>query len=103
MQTKKTLPEEILTAATAILQPYYPDISPKTLIEALAQYNECRTPQEKYYTRREVAELFCVYVVTIDNWILDGLLQAYKVGKRYIRIPASSVEKLLESGKVKID
>ena len=80
MQTRSTLPPAILTAATAILQPYYPDISPKTLIEALAQYNECRTPQEKYYTRREVAELFCVHVVTIDNWILTACCRLTKSG-----------------------
>ena len=37
----------------------------------------------KYYTTKELAELFNVTPLTIRHWIKDGKLRAFKMGSRY--------------------
>lgn len=39
------------------------------------------TPPE-YITRNDVAELFRVTLVTINEWVNKGILKAYKIGRR---------------------
>lgn len=49
--------------------------------------------QEKYYTMKEVAEMFKVTEMTVRNWIYDQkILKAYKIG-RVVRITESDIEK----------
>lgn len=52
------------------------------------------TPQSEYITRREVAKLFKISLVTVHDWTKKGILQAYKIGKRVYFKP-SEVEKAL--------
>lgn len=35
-----------------------------------------------YVTRREVAKLFKISLVTLNDWTNKGILQAYKIGNR---------------------
>lgn len=52
------------------------------------------TTQSEYITRREVAQLFKISLVTVHDWTKKGILQAYKIGKRVYFKP-SEVEKAL--------
>jgi excisionase family DNA binding protein len=56
----------------------------------------------EFLTRKEVAKYFRVHERTVERWIRDGLLKAYKLGKgktALLRIPKSEVKKFLEKSK----
>ena len=53
---------------------------------------------EQYYTIEEVAEKLKVTRQAIHNWIKEGRLDSIKIG-RSRRIPAASIERLLEQSK----
>ena len=40
------------------------------------------TPQTEYITRKEVAKLFNVSLVTVSDWTKKGILTAYKIANR---------------------
>jgi len=44
------------------------------------------THDREYYTVREAAEALRVSIPTVWRWVRSGQLQAYRVGKRSIRI-----------------
>ena len=59
--------------------------SVKTQIQELSNYLKASTPQKdekEFLTRKEVAELFKVSLVTIHEWCNTGVLKHYKVGNR---------------------
>ena len=99
---KNVVPEPIVSAAVAILQPYYKELSPASLIEAL-KHREPPQPAatlRKPLTRREAAEVLKVSISTINRFVKAGTLKAAKVGKRLIRIDSRSVENLLQTASV---
>ena len=90
------IPAPIATAAVAVLQPYYPGLSPESLIDALKNHNAApKTTKMKPLTRRQVAELLQISIASVNRRIKDGTLRAFKVGKRAVRIAPESVEALL--------
>ena len=92
MNTKQ-IPPAIITAATAILQPYFPDLSAAGLIESLQNRQKAAEgTEQQYFTREDVATMFKVSIATVDNWIKAGYLTAVRTGRRYIRITADSVK-----------
>jgi len=97
MTLKDNVPAAILTATTGMLQPYAPEITPTALVEALKAYNGT-TPENlnsSFMTREEAAVLLKVTKKTVDNWISEGVLEGRKIGKRFIRIPYASMQRLL--------
>ena len=48
----------------------------------------------KDFTVGEAAEYKRVHANTIRRWIETGLIEAYRVGPRLIRIPRASLDKL---------
>lgn len=59
--------------------------SVKTQIQELSNYLKASNPQKEekeFLTRKEVAELFKVSLVTIHEWCNNGVLKHYKVGNR---------------------
>jgi excisionase family DNA binding protein len=59
--------------------------SVKTQIQELSNYLKALTPtknEKEFLTRKEVAELFKVSLVTIHEWCNSGVLKHYKVGNR---------------------
>lgn len=53
---------------------------------------------EQYYTIEEVAEKLKVTRQAIHNWIKEGRIDSIKIG-RARRIPAASIERLLEQSR----
>lgn len=45
-------------------------------------------------TKREAAEKAKVSVKTIERWIAEGRIEAYRYGPRLVRIESESLEKL---------
>ena len=62
--TQKITPA-VIQAATAMLSPYVPEISPSGLMEAIRNYSNVPEPERKEnlkpYTRTEVCELLALY------------------------------------------
>ena len=52
--------------------------------------------RKRFYTTRELAELFNVSQETIRKMIRDGVIKAIKLHKKKFLIPAEEVEKLLK-------
>ena len=105
MKINKTLPTETLNAATAVLSPYIPDLSPTVLMKALETYNENKEPTaqkssrpEKPYTRQEAAELLGVALPTIDRYMANGTLKRIRYSAHSVRITQESVHNLMEGG-----
>ena len=53
--------------------------------------------QMEYITRRDVASLFKISLVTVNDWTKKGLLKAYKVAKRVyykrVEVEAALIQK----------
>ena len=98
--TQKITPA-VIQAATAMLSPYVPEISPSGLMEAIRNYSNVPEPERKEnlkpYTRTEVCELLGVSLPTLHRMINRGVLRRIKVGIRAVRIDPKSVQEILES------
>lgn len=99
MKIENRITKEVIQAATAILTPYIPEISPSGLIAALRQYEgpEQRKENlpERPYTREEVARMLSLSVQTINRMMNAGTLRRIHVGPRMVRIDPASVKAIL--------
>ena len=100
MQITNRITPAVIQAATAMLSPYVPEISPQSLIAALRAYKIGESPktrqQEKPYTRKEVADLLGLSVQTVHRMMKAGRLRRIQVGLRAVRIDPASVKLLLD-------
>ena len=100
MQITNRITPAVIQAATAMLSPYVPEISPQSLIAALRAYKIGESPrgrqQEKPYTRKEVADLLGLSVQTVYRMMKTGRLRRIQVGLRAVRIDPASVKLLLD-------
>ena len=102
MQITQKITPAVIQAATAMLSPYVPEISPAGLLEALKSYKKDPAPllHQKPYTRQEVADLLGLSIMTINRMMNSGKLRRIKVGQRAVRIDPVSVQNILEDGKI---
>lgn len=99
MQITNRITPAVIQAATAMLSPYVPEISPQSLIAALRAYKigeSLKNKQEKPYTRKEVADLLGLSVQTVYRMMKTGRLRRIQVGLRAVRIDPASVKVLLD-------
>ena len=59
-----------------------------------------RDETDKLLRPEEVADWLGLRVPTIRSWILHRRIEVVRVGRRAIRIPASVVRKIIESGTI---
>lgn len=59
-----------------------------------SQNTATNTTTSDYITRREIAKLFQISLVTVNDWTRKGILTAYKVAKR-VYYKRSEVESAL--------
>lgn len=59
-----------------------------------------RTSPERLLRVTEVAERLGLRVSTIRAWVLHRRIEAVRVGRRAIRIPASAVQTIIEAGMI---
>ena len=98
MQIANRITPAVIQAATAMLSPYVPEISPTGLVAALKDYkaSDRRPAEEKPYTRAEVADLLGLSIQTINRMLNRGALKRIRVGERAVRIDRQSVRAILE-------
>ena len=99
MQIRQRVTPAVLAAATGLLQPFVPELSPQSLVEALRGHEpgDRPAPMEKQMSRRQAAALLGVSIPTVDRYMRDGILRRVKIGKRLVRIDPASVRALLDS------
>ncbi len=98
MQISKRIAPQVLTAATGMLQPFIPELSPESLVAALKNHETLKQDKflaEKPLTRQQAAALLSVSLPTLDRYLKTGLLKFIKLGPRAVRIDPASVRELL--------
>ena len=100
MQIKQTITPAILAAATGMLQPFIPELSPQSLVDALRNFgpgdHSATTIPEKPLTRQDAAVLLSCSLNSVTRYMNAGLLRRVKIGTRTVRIDPKSVRNLLE-------
>ena len=97
MKITKNINNSIVAAASGMLSPFVPELTPSNLIEALSAYGKDDKPQEKPLTINQVAERLQISRMTVCRLINRGELPAFRVGKRSVRISHDDVESLLQN------
>lgn len=99
MEIKNGIPPSILAAATMMLQPYAPDLSPRSLVAALRGYGSggrfLEDQPEKPYTRQEVCNLLGITLPTLEKYVQAGFLRKIRLSTHAVRIDAASVWEFL--------
>ena len=91
----KQITPPILTAATGLLQPFYPELTPTKLLSMLKNAGKPEEIVERPLTRRQAANLLAISLPTLDRHIKSGILRASKIGPRAVRIDPDSIRELL--------
>ena len=91
---KRQVPAPILIAAVALLNPFYPDLTPSRLVEKLESASEGPAPMPESMTIEEVGRIAKFSRATILRRLNDGTLPCVRVG-RLVRIPRAAVEAML--------
>lgn len=92
---------DVLAAAVGMLQPFYPDLNPKGLIEFLEKPQLVNRPANTAaasMTRREAAAALGVSLNTLNRYMNMGVLRRVKISSRLVRLDAQSVRELLANG-----
>lgn len=100
MQIKQRITPAVIAAATGMLQPYIPELSPESLVAALKNHNPGKTSTviaERPLTRQEAASLLSVSLNSITRYMNAGLLKRIHIGARTVRIDPESVRELLNT------
>lgn len=97
MKVKSNIPQAVLAAATGCLQPYCEQLNPANLCKALNDFQTENKSPDKLLSYVEVAKMLGVSRMTVCRMVSRKELPHLKVSKRTVRIPASAVEKFLNT------
>ena len=101
MNLRDNITPAVLTAATGLLTPFCPDLSPRSLVKALRAYQNDTTTTasageaKKPLTRKQAAELLSCSVQSITRYMNDGKLRRIALSPRSVRICPDSLAELL--------
>lgn len=100
MQLRDNVTPAVLNAATGLLQPYAPDLSPSALVKAIKAYKadgaaDTTAKAEKPMTRKEVAALLGISLQSVSRYMNDGRLRRIVLSPTSVRIDPASVRALL--------
>lgn len=100
MQIRQKITPAVIQAATAMLSPYVPEISPQSLIAALQDYrtDAIQNPAdkiEKPLTRLQAADILGVSLPTINRLLNRGTLRRIKITRGAVRVDPETVHNLV--------
>lgn len=100
MKIETRIPSAVLVAATGMLQPFIPELSPQSLVAALENYETGKPVGivEKPLTRREVASFLKCSLNTVNRHMNAGRLRRIRLTDRSVRIDPQSVRDLMKCG-----
>ncbi|QBG46612.1 DNA-binding protein [Verrucomicrobia bacterium S94] len=88
------IPENIATAATALLAPYRPELTPNKLKEVLSKEPE-QSVRDNLVSRKDACSALHVSLPTLDRMLSEGELARVKVrGRVFVR--ESSIRAIIE-------
>ena len=101
----KNLPDEIAVAASGVLSPYVPWLTPVNLRELLEKHNPNATSDKdvcpkKPLSRREAANMLGVSIQSVDRYLAAGRLTPVRYSARAVRVSAESVYNLMKGGEL---
>jgi len=103
MNMSKRITPEVLAAASNILQPYCPELSPTDLVEAIQNHkNDTAKAQtlQPSLTYADFAELAGMSLPTVHRMARRGELPTVKIGPRLVRIPYLAVQNILNGTQI---
>ena len=89
----QAIPEHIIIAASAMLAPYIPNLTPDRIQNRLA-FEQEPEPTERLLTKKEAAAAPSISTDTLDRMIVDGQLDRRKI-RGAVRIPQSAVDAII--------
>ncbi len=94
----RQVPAPILTAATGMLSPFFPDLTATRLVEALSASTDPKrpAPMAEALTKAEYGQAVRRSLASVNRDLKTGRLPSIKIG-RSVRIPRSAVEALLST------
>ena len=101
MQLRDNVTPAVLNAATGLLQPYAPDLTPTALVKAIKAYQSTAGTADptglaaRPLTRKEVAALLGISLQSVSRMMNDGRLRRIVLSAKSVRIDAASVNDLL--------
>ncbi len=96
MEIRQRITPAVIQAATGLLAPFIPEISPQTLIKALSDYDTGeKSAFVKPLTRREAAAILGISMPTINRLLNAGTLRRIYITGRAVRVDPDSVKALL--------
>lgn len=98
LQNKSEIPEQIITAAASMLQPYYAGLTPEKLAAAITFQPE--PLQEKLLSRNETATRTHMSLPSVDRSLRDGTLTPVRIRGR-VFVKESQVMAIINGGEAK--
>lgn len=101
MQVQDRITPAVLAAAAGLLQPYVPELSPKSLVAALKAYGDAgraSSAPERLLTRKEAADQLHVTLATLNRMLNDGRLRRIRVTTGSVRLDPADIRNLLRDG-----
>jgi predicted DNA-binding transcriptional regulator AlpA len=99
MELKNNITPSVLAAATSLLQPYAPDLSPSALVRAIKAYKSETTTEantiSRPMTRKQVSELLGCSLQSVNRYMNEGKIQRIILSPRSVRIDRQSVQDFL--------
>lgn len=100
MQLKDSITPAVLSAATSLLQPYAPDLSPRSLVAAIKAYggnpdDADHNRIEKPLTRKETAEILGCSLQSVNQYLNAGRLRRIRLSEKSVRVCPRSLRDLL--------
>jgi excisionase family DNA binding protein len=81
MAQRSTVPQQVIAAATGLLSPYYPELSPSVLISALE--TPAKQPAKRRLSPRAYADMMGISRDTVMRLIHAGELESMRIGRQY--------------------
>ena len=106
MQIRQKITPSVIQAATAMLSPYIPEISPQTLVKALSDYQPDAIPDtaktiERPLSRQKVSEILGVSLPTVNRLLNRGTLRRIYITPGAVKVDPASVRALLNGDAMK--
>ena len=104
IKNNSSVSPEIAAAAVTLLIPYFPGLTPATLVDALKTYTNASPEKsarpQKPYTRKEAADLLHLSLPTLDRYLASGKLARIRLSAHATRVSAESVHSLMKGGEL---
>lgn len=100
MKITKKIPDAVVMAASSMLLPFVPEMTPAGLLRAVAEYGDSTIKREPdgLVSTAQACKLLNVSYVTLWRMAREGCLKRVKVGPRLSRFRMSDIRDAMING-----